>query len=90
MPGRAVSLAEALAAAMAVAFEAIKAAMSAAEMEDPWFTDSAAAIAFEAACTRHDQHKPLGGDRYPGGNLRVSTPVHLLQSLTENLTCADC
>lgn len=90
MPGRAVSLAEALAAAMAVAFEAMKAAMSAAEIEDPWFTESAAAIAFEAACTQHDQSKPVGRDWYPGGDLTLITPPHLLQSLTEDLTCADC
>ena len=90
MPGRAVSLAEALAAAMAVAFEAIKAAMSAAETEDPWFTDSAVAIAFEAACTHHDRRKPLGRERYPGRSLRLLTPAHLLQSFTEDLTCPPC
>ena len=43
-------MAEALAAAIAVALEAAKAATSAAETDEPWLTDRAAAIALEAAC----------------------------------------
>ena len=70
MPGRAVSLAEALAAAMAVALDVAKAATLAAVTEEPWLTERAAAMADDAACEQGGDVNAKAGSFTPQEEMR--------------------